>query len=70
MPNDWTPATVQIDQENVASGVDLHSKISSQNSGVFVSTKKDDIKLRAGSEIQFAIGPAANRQNSTSTGGL
>ncbi len=69
VPNDWTPETVQMDQENVASGVDLHSKISSQNSGVFVSTKKDDIKLRAGSEIQFAIGPAANRQ-STSTGGL
>jgi hypothetical protein len=38
-----------MDQENVVSGVDLHSKISSQNSGVFVSTKKADIKLHAGS---------------------
>jgi hypothetical protein len=70
VPNSWTPQIVQTDQENVVSGVDLHSKISSQNSGVFVSTKKNDIKLRAGSEIQFAIGPAANQQNSTSTGGL
>ncbi len=70
VPNDWSAKTVQLDQENVVSGVDLHSKISSQNSGVFVSTKKDDIKLRAGSEIQFAIGPASNGQNSTSTGGL
>ncbi len=70
LPDAWTPKTLQMDQENVVSGVDLHSKISSRNSGVFVSTKKDDIKLRAGSEIQFAIGPAANGQNSTSTGGL
>jgi hypothetical protein len=60
VPNQWTAKILQMDQENVVSGVDLHSKISSQNSGVFVSTKKDDIKLRAGSEIQFAIGPAAN----------
>jgi hypothetical protein len=60
VPDDWTAKTLQMDQENVVSGVDLHSKISSQNSGVFVSTKKDDIKLRAGSEIQFAIAPAAN----------
>lgn len=70
VPDDWTSKTLQMDQENVVSGVDLHSKISSQNSGVFVSTKKDDIKLRGGSEIQFAIGPAANGQNSASTGGL
>jgi hypothetical protein len=70
VPNDWTAKTLQMDQENVVSGVDLHSKISSQNSGVFVSTKKNDIKLRAGSEIQFAIGPASHGQNSTSTGGL
>ncbi len=58
VPNDWTAKTLQLDQENVLSGVDLHSKISSKNSGVFVSTKKDDVKLRAGSEIQFAIAPA------------
>ena len=52
----------------MVSGVDLHSKISSQNSGVFVSMKKNDVKLKAGSEIQFAIAPAAS--NSTqSTGG-
>ena len=56
--NSWTDATLQIDQINVVSGVDLHSKISSGNSGVFISTKKDDVKLQQGSEIQFAIGPA------------
>ena len=69
VPNDWSAKTLQLDQENVVSGVDLHSKISSQNSGVFVSTKKDDVKLKAGSEIQFAIAPAASN-NGQSTGGL
>jgi hypothetical protein len=59
VPNDWNAKTLQLDQENVVSGVDLHSKISSQNSGVFVSTKKDNVKLKAGSEIQFAIAPVA-----------
>ncbi len=72
MPNDWTAKTVQLDQLNVASGVDLHSKISSKNSGVFVTTKKDDVKLGAGSEIQFAIAPAravmSNGQTSSTSG--
>ena len=58
VPNDWTAKTLQMDQMNVAPGVDLHSKISSKNSGVFVATKKDDVKLKAGSELQFAIAPA------------
>jgi hypothetical protein len=58
--NDWTARTVQMDQEDAAPGVDLHSKISSRNSGVFVTSKKDDIKLKEGSEIQFAIAPASN----------
>jgi hypothetical protein len=69
VPNDWSAKTLQLDQENVVSGVDLHSKISSQNSGVFVSTRKDDVKLIAGSEIQFAIAPAASN-NGQSAGGL
>ncbi len=60
MSNDWTAKTLQMDQENVTPGVDLHSKISSRNSGVFVSSKKDDIKLREGSEIHFAIASANN----------
>lgn len=67
MPNDWTDKTLQMDQIGVTKDVDLHSKISSHNSGVFVSTKKDDVKLRAGSELQFAIAPA-NNQSATSAG--
>jgi hypothetical protein len=63
IPNDWTAKTLQMDQMNVAPGVDLHSKISSQNSGVFVATKKDDVKLRQGSELQLAIAPASSGQH-------
>jgi hypothetical protein len=58
MPNTWTHHVLVVDQLSVASGVDLHSKIASNNSGVFVSTTKRDIKLGAGSELQLAIGPA------------
>jgi hypothetical protein len=58
VPNDWTSKTLALDQVNVLHGVDLHSRIGSSNSGVFVSTRKDDVKLPAGSELQFAIGPA------------
>lgn len=57
MSNGWTDGTLQVDQIDVLGGVDLHSRISSRNSGVFVSKKKDDFKLEDGSEIQFAIGP-------------
>ena len=39
------------------SGVDLHSKIADSNSGVFVSTKKDDVKLPRGYGIALAIAP-------------
>jgi hypothetical protein len=56
-PNDWTDATLQIDEVGVVPGVDLHSNIASQNSGVFVSTKKDNVKISQGSQVQFAIGP-------------
>lgn len=52
---------LQIDEIGALSGVDLHSRIASKNSGVFVSTKKDDMKLSAGSEFALAI---AVRKNS------
>ena len=41
MPNDWTRKTLEFDQEDIGSGIELHSKIDSKNSGVFVSSKKD-----------------------------
>ena len=57
--NPWTQNTLQVDQVGVVSGVDLHSRVAGQNSGVFVSNKKD-VKLGAGSEIMLAIAPQQN----------
>jgi hypothetical protein len=44
-----------VDATGVASGVDLHSKASSQNSGVFATTTKDDIKLPNGTKMELAL---------------
>jgi hypothetical protein len=54
-PNEWNTATLRIDEINALSGVDLHSRINGNNSGVFVTNKKDDVKLSAGSELMLAI---------------
>jgi hypothetical protein len=62
-PSNWTTGTLQVDQLGVMPGVDLHSKTASEDSGVFVSTKKDDVKLDRGSMIQLAIAPGANQSN-------
>jgi hypothetical protein len=56
---DWKPSVSRVDQVGVISNVDLHSALTSKNSGVFVSTKKDDVKLVGGSSIQIAIGGGA-----------
>ena len=60
LPNTWNDKTLTVDQLSVTSGVDLHSNIASDNSGVFVSTKRHDIRLKSGSELQLAIAPARN----------
>lgn len=55
-PNSWwTPKTLQIDQEQALSDVDLHSSIADRNSGVFVSAKKHDVKLPEGYGFALAI---------------
>jgi hypothetical protein len=58
--NDWTNQTLSVQQLNVVAGVDLHSEIASNDSAVLVSTKKHDVKLPSGSELQLAIGPASD----------
>lgn len=55
--NPWNSKTFKIDQIGALSGVDLHSNITSRNSGVFVTTKKDDVKLQQGSQLALAIAP-------------
>ena len=56
-PNTWNSKTLVIDQLSVSSGVDLHSRIASNNSGVFVTTSKDNVKLGRGSDLALAIAP-------------
>lgn len=50
----WNGKSLQVDDTGVLSGVDLHSKIADNNSGVFVSKKKD-MKLSANSLLSLAI---------------
>jgi len=57
-PNDWQPGTRAVDQIGVTSGVDLHSRLDGQNSGVFVTTTKDNVKLSKGSAMNLAIASA------------
>jgi hypothetical protein len=66
--NDWTNGIVQIDALDVASHVDLHSEIASENSGVFVATDHHDIKLGAGSEIELAIAGAGSSGSGQGSG--
>ena len=63
--NDWTNQTLSVEQLNVVSGVDLHSEIAGNDSAVFVSTKKHDVKVPAGSELKLAIGPASDASTPT-----
>ena len=61
----WSDKTLRVDQVNVESGINLHSAIASANSGVFVTTKKDDVKLPEGARLLLAIGPGgASHQRS------
>lgn len=56
----WDGRSTQVDEPDALSGVELHSSIGSQNSGVFVSKKKDEMRLSAGSQISLAIAAAQN----------
>ncbi len=65
--NDWTSQTLTVEQLNVVSGVDLHSEIAGNDSAVFVSTTKHDVKVPAGSELKLAIGPASDASTPTNS---
>ena len=51
----WNMQTYQIDQIGALHDVDMQSSITDANSGVLVSTKKDDVKLVAGSRLSLAV---------------
>jgi len=67
--NNWTHNILKVDQIDALSGVDLHSRIAGQNSGVFVAQKKSDVKLAAGSELALAIAEQDNGQQQTGANG-
>lgn len=54
-PNTFGDHVWQFDQLDALSGVDLHSQIANSNSGVFIATRKNDVKLPAGTEIELSI---------------
>lgn len=64
--NDWTDRVWKVDQLNAVGGVDLHSRVNGVNSGVFVSTKKDNVKISAGSELALAIAAENSEQSAGS----
>jgi hypothetical protein len=70
--NDWNKNTLVIDEIDAMSGVDLHSRIAGHNSGVFVSKKKNDVKLAAGSELALAIAETGSngRQGANANNGV
>jgi hypothetical protein len=51
----WSGRPDSVDEIGALPGVDLHSKVSSKNSGVLVATGKHDVKLKWGSEISLAV---------------
>jgi hypothetical protein len=53
----WSGHPDEVEEIGALPGVDLHSKVTSNNSGVLVSKSKHDMKLRYGSEIALAVAP-------------
>lgn len=51
----WSNQSDAVDEIAALPGVDLHSKVSSNESSVLVSTSSHDVKLNLGSEIALAV---------------
>lgn len=64
--NTWSQSTLKVNQIGVFSGVDLHSDVASQNSGVFVSPTKGNLKLMKGSHLELAL----TSENNTAKGDM
>ena len=68
MPNTWHKGIMKVDEIDALHNVDLHSNVKSKNSGVLVSKKDDDIKLKPGTELALAIA-GENPQQGMNNGG-
>lgn len=65
----WSGQAYQIDEIGAVHDVDLHSSITDANSGVLVSTKKDDVKLVAGSRLSLAVAVQNDKVQNSASGG-
>ena len=54
----WKGHPDAVEEIGALPGIDLHSNVTSQNSGELVSTSKHDFKLKYGTEIALAVAPA------------
>jgi len=61
-PDQWNGKVLQVDEIGAISGFDLHSSIAGTDSGVFVSAKKDNVKLSDNTQISLAIAPRGRNQ--------
>jgi len=70
VPASWNDGSLHVDQVSVATGLELHSRAASNNSGVISSSKKKDVKLTAGDQMALAIAPQTADQpvDTTSNG--
>jgi len=62
MTHTWAGHPDAVDEIGAMPGVDLHSKVTSHNSGVLVSTSRHDVKLGYGTEIALAVAPVQTMQ--------
>lgn len=67
-PNPWHSGIIKVDELDALHDVDLHSNLNSRNSGVLVSTKEDDIKLKSGTELALAIAETGHDQQGMDSG--
>ena len=58
-PANFDHQSAIVDAVGVLEGVDLHSNVSNDDSGVLVTTTGSDVKLPTGTEIELAIAPAS-----------
>lgn len=66
--NPWHSGVTKVDEMDALHNVDLHSSLSSKNSGVLVSKEDDNIKLKSGTELALAIAEEPNQQSMNSNG--
>jgi hypothetical protein len=59
VPENLNHQSAIVDAVGVVKGVDLHSNVSSDDSGVLVTTTGNDVKLPTGTELELAIAPTA-----------